>query len=256
VQPDVIINAAAYTDVDGAEEEVELAEKVNSISPSIIAQAAKEIGSLFIHYSTDYVFSGNNNRPYIETDVPSPLGVYGRSKLLGEQFIASSGCDYLIFRVSWVYSSRRRNFLSTILNLSHGGRVMRIVSDQLGTPTSARLVADVTALCLQTAVMRRRQREFNSGLFHLAAGGCVSRYDFAVLVVKLLKEAGWGGLKVKEVEPVQTSEFPMLAKRPRNSCLCTDKLKREYLIAMPSWCDALEMCLADSFSSGFIDSSW
>ncbi|MCA1767140.1 MAG: dTDP-4-dehydrorhamnose reductase, partial [Idiomarina sp.] len=149
IKPDVIVNAVAYTAVDKAEAEEALAATINSIAPGVLAEEALSINALLIHYSTDYVFDGTKQGPYVETDVPKPINAYGRTKLAGEQVIQSSGCDYFIFRTSWVYASRGHNFLLTILRLAKERDELNIVADQIGSPTSARLIAETTLLCLQ-----------------------------------------------------------------------------------------------------------
>jgi dTDP-4-dehydrorhamnose reductase len=179
VRPDVIVNAAAYTAVDKAESEPELAHEVNAVAPALLAQEAARRGALLIHYSTDYVYDGAKAAPYVESDKTNPLGAYGRSKLAGEEGIRASGCDHLIFRTSWVYAARGANFLRTILRLAAEREELRIVMDQIGAPTWARLIAEATALALRQALRERSGGQFESGVFHLTAAGETSWHGFA-----------------------------------------------------------------------------
>lgn len=240
VRPDVIVNAAAYTAVDKAESEPERAHAVNAAAPALLAQEAARRGALLIHYSTDYVFDGAKAAPYVESDPPHPLGAYGRSKLAGEEGIRAAGCDHLIFRTSWVYAARGANFLRTILRLAAEREELRIVMDQVGAPTWARLIAEATALALRQALAERRHGRFESGLFHLACAGETSWHGFASAIVE-----GRQGLRVKAVTPITTAEYPLPAARPASSRLATDKFRARFGLALPDWRDCLQLCLEE-----------
>jgi dTDP-4-dehydrorhamnose reductase len=240
VRPDVIVNAAAYTAVDKAESEPELAHAVNAVAPALLAQEAARRGALLIHYSTDYVYDGAKAAPYVESDKTNPLGAYGRSKLAGEEGIRASGCDHLIFRTSWVYAARGANFLRTILRLAAEREELRIVMDQIGAPTWARLIAEATALALRQALAERRHGRFESGLFHLACAGETSWHGFASAIV-----AGRSGLRVKTVTPITTADYPLPAPRPANSRLDTSAFRARFGLALPDWRDCLPLCLEE-----------
>ena len=240
VRPDVIVNAAAYTAVDKAESEPELAHEVNAVAPALLAQEAARRGALLIHYSTDYVYDGAKAAPYVESDKTNPLGAYGRSKLAGEEGIRASGCDHLIFRTSWVYAARGANFLRTILRLAAEREELRIVMDQIGAPTWARLIAEATALALRQALAERRHGRFESGLFHLACAGETSWHGFASAIVE-----GRQGLRVKAVTPITTVDYPTPAQRPANSRLDTGAFRARFGLALPDWRDCLQLCLEE-----------
>ena len=244
IKPDVIINAVAYTAVDKAEEEESLAEKINSIAPAVLAEEALKIGALFVHYSTDYVFDGSKNSPYLETDTANPINVYGRTKLAGEQAVRSSGCDYLIFRTSWVYASRGHNFLLTMLKLAKDRDELSVVSDQTGSPTSARLIADTTLVCLQQSIKERFTRIFSSHLYHLTTSGKTSWHGFAEEIMRVAKEQGLP-VNVKNISQVPTSSYPTPAKRPLNSQLGLNKIESNFTIKMPDWKVALKTTIQD-----------
>lgn len=240
VRPDAIVNAAAYTAVDKAESEPELASAINADAPVLLAQEAKQRGALLIHYSTDYVYDGAKAAPYIETDPTNPLGAYGRSKLAGEAGIRAAGADHLIFRTSWVYAARGANFLRTILRLAAEREELRIVADQVGAPTWARLIAEATAHALRQAMQERSSAKFESGVFHLAAAGETSWHGFASAIV-----AGRGGLRVQRVTPIVTADYPTPAKRPANSRLDTGAFRARFGLALPDWSDCLQLCLEE-----------
>ena len=240
VRPDVIVNAAAYTAVDKAESEPEQANAVNAAAPALLAQEAARRGALLIHYSTDYVYDGAKAAPYVETDPTNPLGAYGRSKLAGEVGVQVSGADHLIFRTSWVYAARGANFLRTILRLAAEREELRIVADQIGAPTWARLIAEATAHALRQAMQERSGGKFASGVFHLAAAGETSWHGFASAIV-----AGRGGLRVKAVTPITTAEYPLPAPRPANSRLDTGAFRARFGLALPDWRDCLKLCLEE-----------
>lgn len=186
-KPDVIVNAAAYTAVDKAEEEEGVAYSVNGASPGVLAEVCLSLGALLIHYSTDYVFDGSVDQAYIESDSPNPINIYGSSKLAGEQNIQSTGCDYLILRTSWVYASRGSNFLLTILRLASERDELNIVGDQYGAPTSARLIAETTSICIRQSIKERASGVFLSGIYHLTSSGCTTWHGFAEAAVSLSK---------------------------------------------------------------------
>ena len=245
IKPDVIVNAVAYTAVDKAEEEDNLAEKINGIAPGVLAEEALKLDALLIHYSTDYVFDGTKNDPYVETDVPNPLNVYGRTKLAGEVAIQTSGCDYLIFRTSWVYASRGHNFLLTILRLAKEREELSIVSDQIGSPTTARLIAETTILCLQQAMNERRSGTFSSDLYHLTASNSISWQGFAKEIVDIASQTLNLELIIKDIKAIPTVEYPTPAHRPMNSRLDLRKLEKKFDVVMPDWKDALGLCIEE-----------
>jgi dTDP-4-dehydrorhamnose reductase len=239
-RPDVIVNAAAYTAVDKAESEPEQANAVNAAAPALLAQEAARRGALLIHYSTDYVYDGAKAAPYVETDPTNPLGAYGRSKLAGEAGIRAAGADHLIFRTSWVYAARGANFLRTILRLAAEREELRIVADQIGAPTWARLIAEATAHALRQAMQERSGGTFDSGVFHLTAAGETSWHGFASAIV-----AGRSGLRVKAVMPITTADYPLPAPRPANSRLDTGAFRARFGLVLPDWRDCLQLCLEE-----------
>jgi len=232
LKPDVIVNAAAHTAVDKAESEPELARTINALAPELLAQEAQRTGAWLIHYSTDYVFDGSGEKPWQETDTTGPLGVYGATKLEGEQFIQQSGCRHLIFRTSWVYGARGNNFAKTMLRLAKERDSLNVINDQIGAPTGAELLADVTAHAIRKAL----QQPDVSGLYHLVAQGETSWHGYAGFVLEFAEQAGIT-LKVaaSEINPVPTSAFPTPAKRPHNSRLDTLKLESTFDLIMPAW---------------------
>jgi dTDP-4-dehydrorhamnose reductase len=225
-KPQAILNAAAYTAVDRAETEEELARRVNGIAPGVLAEEAKRLGALLVHYSTDYVFDGEKRSPYLEDDPVNPLSAYGRSKLEGERAVRASGCRHLILRTAWVYESRGRNFLLTILRLAKERGELRIVGDQRGSPTAARDIAAATGKLIRT--------DEPSGICHLTSSGETSWYGFANEILRL---AGNERVRVTEIT---TAEYPTPAKRPRYSVLSNEKLRRVYGIVLPDWRETLE----------------
>jgi len=223
VKPDIIINAAAYTNVDKAESEPELARAINATGPGILEEEAQKTHAVLVHYSTDYVFDGTKGSPYVETDQPNPLNVYGQTKLEGEQAIAASGCVNLILRTSWVYSMRQGGFVTKVLQWAREQEVLRVVDDQISSPTSARMLAEITALVLAQG----RDDVFGylrekGGLYHCAGGGSCSRYEWAKAILELdpRKEEQ----VVKELLPAKSSEFSVPADRPMISVLNNVKL--------------------------------
>jgi dTDP-4-dehydrorhamnose reductase len=247
VRPGLIVNAAAYTAVDKAESEPDLAMAVNGVAPGIMAEEAKRLRAAIIHYSTDYVFDGAKERPYVEDDAPNPLNVYGRTKLAGEQALQATGAPHLILRTSWVYGARGRNFLLTILRLAGERSELKIVNDQIGAPTWSRMLAEVTSqivaqsfspLCRQATPIQDV-----SGIYHAVAAGSTSWHGFAA---KILECAPGHALPVPpKLIPIPTSGYPLPATRPRNSCLSNEKLMRAYGLSIPSWEESLALCLRD-----------
>lgn len=236
LSPQVIVNAAAYTGVDQAESEPALAHAVNAEAPAVLAGEAQRADAWLVHYSTDYVFDGSGERPWRETDPTGPLNVYGASKLAGEQAIRESACRALILRSSWVYAARGSNFLRTMLRLARERDALRVVDDQVGAPTGAELIADVTAHLL-AAVRREPGR---AGTYHLAAAGNVSWHGYARFVIARARALGWP-VRVADaaVEAVATEAFPTAAARPRNSRLDCGLLERTFGLRMPDWRDGV-----------------
>ena len=232
VRPDVIVNAAAYTAVDKAETEQGLAEAVNAVAPGAIAQAARRVGAALVHFSTDYVFDGSGTRPWQETDPTGPLGVYGATKLEGEQRIAAALPRHLILRTSWVYAARGGNFARTMLRLARERTELKVVDDQVGAPTGADLLADVTAQALRPFL----EGTAPAGIYHLAAAGETSWHGYARFVVGAAQAAG-AELKAgpEQVLPIPTSAFPTPARRPHNSRLDTTRLRTAFGLALPPW---------------------
>lgn len=236
--PDIIVNAAAFTAVDRAEKEPEIAYKINTEAVALVANAAAERNALLVHYSTDYVFDGSKTEPYIETDTPNPLSVYGDSKRRGEIAIVESGCAHLIFRTSWVFAARGANFAKTMLRLASTQDKLRIVADQWGAPTSAELIADVTAHALHNA------RTEHYGLYHLAASGKTSWHEYASFVIRRAAELG-ATIKTQTIEPIATAEYPLPAKRPVNSQLNCGKLQTAFDLTLPPWQHHVERMLVE-----------
>lgn len=232
IRPDVIVNAAAYTAVDKAESEPELAFLVNAQTPGILAQEAEKLGAWLIHYSTDYVFDGSGGEAWKETDAPNPLNVYGASKLQGERNIAASCSKYIILRTSWVYAAKGGNFAKTMLRLAQERESLSVVDDQIGAPTGARLLARLTADVIPKAM----QNPGLSGLYHAVAAGETSWYGYARFVIGGARQRGVA-IKVRDenVRPVTSSQFPTPAKRPANSRLDTSKLEQAFGIKLPDW---------------------
>lgn len=241
-QPDVIVNAAAYTAVDKAESETELAQLINAQAPAKLAQAAKDCGAWLVHYSTDYVFDGSGDQPWCESDLVQPLSVYGKTKLDGELAIQESTCLHLIFRTSWVYAARGNNFAKTMLRLAQEREQLSVINDQIGAPTGAELLADVTAHAVQMAI---KQPDV-SGLYHLVADGQISWFDYATYVLDFARQSGIP-LKLPEnaLQAISTAQYPTPAKRPLNSRLNNNKLKACFNLNLPSWQIGLERMLME-----------
>jgi dTDP-4-dehydrorhamnose reductase len=243
-KPNIILNAAAYTNVDKAESEPEKARAINAIGPAVLAEEAKKIGAVLVHYSTDYVFDGTKGSPYVETDATNPLNIYGQTKLEGEQAIAASGCANLVLRTSWVYSMRQGGFVTKVLQWARTQEVMRVVDDQISSPTSARMLAEVTALILAQG----RDDVFGylkekGSLYHCAGGGSCSRYEWAKTILDLdpRKEEQI----VKQLLPAKSSEFAVPANRPMESILTCTKMSRLIKLIPSQWERDLELVISN-----------
>jgi len=244
IKPDVIVNAAAYTAVDKAEEEERLATTINGTAVGVLAEEAKKRNALFIHYSTDYVFDGKKTTPYTERDKPNPINAYGRSKLAGEMAVINSECDYLILRTTWVYAARGKNFLKTLLRLMQEREEIRIVADQYGAPTWARNIADVTAHVLGISQRERKAGEFTSGTYHLCASGKTTWHGFSSEIIERVRQlAPAVSIKTKRVLPIATEVYPLPAARPKNSQMDSSYLTARFGVTMPEWQHAMELCL-------------
>ena len=235
--PDVVVNAAAYTAVDRAESEPEAAFRVNAEAPAVLADACKACDALFVHYSTDYVFDGTGTRPYREDDPTAPVGVYGASKLAGEEAVRSSGARHLILRTAWVYAAHGSNFLLTMLRLARERDRLKVVADQQGSPTSAGLIADTTARILERGVAQ-------SGIRHLTASGQTSWHGFAEAIFAAAIARGVLE-RAPVVDPIGTSDYPTPARRPAYSVLDNRRLQTEYAIELPDWRDGLGRVIAE-----------
>ena len=241
-RPDVIVNSAAHTAVDKAESEPELARAINAIAPGVIAREAAALGVPLLHYSTDYVFDGSGSMPRDEDAATGPLSVYGRTKLEGEELIRASGCQHLILRTSWVYAARGGNFARTMLRLAAERDALNVISDQIGAPTGADLLADVSAHALR----RLLAEPALSGTYHCVAGGETHWFDYARLVIEWARARGHA-IKVAPdaIRAIATSAYPTPAQRPLNSRLATSKLQRAFGLTLPPWQAGVERMLAE-----------
>lgn len=244
LKPDVIVNAAAYTAVDRAESEEALATRVNGDSPGVMALWAARNGALLLHYSTDYVFDGSGSAPWQPTDTPAPLSAYGRSKRAGEVAVVAAGGDHLILRTSWVFAPRGRNFLLTMLRLAEERDELRVVDDQCGAPTSARLIADVTAHLTARAIGEQRAGRFHSEIVHLTSAGRTTWHGFAIAICDAARLAG-RSLRAKSVVPIPSTAYPTPATRPRNSLLDCAGLESRFELRLPSWRQGLKLCMEE-----------
>ncbi|MEQ1514403.1 MAG: dTDP-4-dehydrorhamnose reductase [Lysobacteraceae bacterium] len=235
IAPDVVVNAAAYTAVDRAESDRDAAFRANAEAPQRIAEACAARDALLVHYSTDYVFDGTGNRPYREDDPTCPLGVYGESKLAGELAIQASGARHMIFRTAWVYASHGKNFMRTMLRLAAERDELRVVADQVGTPTPAALIADVTAAVLARPYDR-------SGVWHLTASGETTWHGFAEAIVAAAHARGQIA-RLPRVVPIATADYPTPAKRPAYSRLDISRIEADFAIILPDWRTGLDMIL-------------
>ncbi|WP_027962459.1 dTDP-4-dehydrorhamnose reductase [Halomonas halodenitrificans] len=250
-QPTLIVNAAAYTAVDKAEEEPELARRLNAELPAQLAAYSAARDQWLVHYSTDYVYPGSGEAPWQEESATGPLGVYGQTKLAGDEAVQASGCEHLIFRASWVYSARGNNFMKTMLRLGRERDALKVVSDQIGAPTPARLIAQVTALALHGLPLTPHDSPLSphpkmSGIYHLAPRGETSWQGFASEIFRQASAMGEElAITPDSVAPIPTAEYPTPAQRPLNSRLSLDKLEQALGIQLPSWQEQLALTLGE-----------
>lgn len=247
VKPNLIVNAAAYTAVDKAESEVDLAMAINGLAPGIMAEEAKRLGAAIVHYSTDYVFDGTKTGPYTEDDTPRPLSIYGKSKLAGEEAIKAVGCPHLTLRTSWVYGARGKNFLRTILKLAKERPELRVVNDQVGAPTWCRHLAEATVHILaqlySPAVYDPARVSDVSGTYHLTTGGRTTWFGFAEAITNGASAAVNGSSP--RLVPITTDQYPTAAARPKNSELSNDKIGKQFGLSQPDWANCFGMCFAE-----------
>ena len=242
INPSIIYNAVAYTNVDKAEEERSNAHKINAIAPGVIAEEAKKINAILIHFSTDYVFDGTTNIPYIESNPVNPINIYGQTKLAGENAVMAVGAMSFIFRTAWVYSIRKQSFVGKVLKWSRNLKTLRIVSDQIGSPTWARSLAEVSAKSISHALKQGNDWiEEKSGLYHLAGKGAVSRLDWAKKIIEF--DPNRDEQKVKEIIPAASKEFPTLADRPLYTALNINKFRKTFDLELNEWENALKSAL-------------
>lgn len=247
IQPAIIINPAAYTAVDTAESEPELAWAVNGVAPGVLAEEARKLNAVLVHYSTDYVFNGLKTTPYTENDQPDPQSVYGRTKLAGEQAIRDSGCKHLILRTSWVYGVHGGNFVKTILRLAKERDELRIVADQFGAPTWARDLAQATTLAVLAWQMSDWDDEL-AGTYHLTASGRTNWHEYAEEIVRLARQHDPALTdKALLIKPIATHEYPTPAKRPANSSLACDHFASTFGIRLPDWRQSLAACIRELY---------
>lgn len=236
VRPDVVVNPAAYTAVDKAETEEALAYAINGVAPGVLAEEARALGSLLVHYSTDYVFAGTGSTPYVESDPVAPLSVYGKSKLAGEQAVADADGKSIVLRTCWVAGAHGGNFAKTMLKLGRERDALRVIADQFGAPTTASLIADVTAHIVDRAWLHGDRAAFPSGVYHLAAAGETSWHGYAT---EVLRYAAAKGIELKvdpdAIEAIPATAYPLPAPRPANSRLNTRKLRETFAIHLPEW---------------------
>jgi len=244
IKPGVIVNAAAHTAVDKAESEPEFAQLLNATSVESIAKEAEKIGAWVVHYSTDYVFPGNGETPWVETDETAPLNVYGETKLAGEKALQDNCTKHLIFRTSWVYAGKGNNFAKTMLRLAKERKELSVINDQVGAPTGAELLADCTAHAIRVAMNRPEV----AGLYHLVASGTTTWYDYAALVFEEARIAGVE-LALEQLKPVNTDAYPTPARRPNNSRLDTQKFQQNFELILPSWEMGVKRMLAELFTT-------
>jgi dTDP-4-dehydrorhamnose reductase len=241
-EPAVIVNAAAYTSVDNAESDIEPAAAINGVAPGVLAEEAKRLGSILVHYSTDYVFDGTKRGSYVESDAPNPMNVYGKTKLAGDLAIEAVGGDYLIMRTSWVYGSRGNNFLLTMSRLAQERSELRIVDDQIGAPTSSDCIAQATAdMLVQVLAQEGRRLDGRSGIYNLTAKGETTWFGFAKAL--LTQSADTSGFAIPTLIPICTGDYPRPARRPANSRLSCQKLAETFVVTLPHWEHALSSVL-------------
>ena len=237
--PNVVVNAAAYTAVDKAESDSERCNQINGTAPGILAEEAKKLGSLLVHYSTDYVFDGSKSEPYGEEDIPNPLSAYGRSKLAGDRAIQQVDGNYLLFRLCWVYGARGQNFMLTMMRLAKEREKLRVVNDQFGCPTWSRMIAEATALSLKQVLAAQDPAAYK-GIYNLAASGQTSWHGFAQAIIESMPQEE---KRCKAIEAIPTTEYPLPAKRPAYSVLSCEKLQRSFGLRLPDWAESLKQVL-------------
>ncbi len=251
VRPDVIVNAAAHTAVDKAESEPDLTRTINALAPKALAMAAASMGAWLVHYSTDYVFDGSGDKPWVETDPTCPLSVYGSNKQEGETLIAQHCPRHLIFRTSWVYAARGGNFARTMLRLAQERDKLTVINDQFGAPTGAELLADVTAHAIRQVIQGSLASDTLAGIYHLVASGTTTWYDYAKHVLAQAQQANSAiTIKATQIDPVATSAFPTPARRPLNSRLNTDKLQQTFGLTLPAWQTGVDRMLVEILRNG------
>ncbi len=256
VKPDIIVNAAAYTAVEKAEQEEALALTVNGKSVGVLAEEARRAGAVLIHYSTDYVFDGTKNAPYTEDDVPCPINAYGRSKLAGDTAIRELGGAYIVLRTSWIYAARGHNFVRTILRLARECEELRVVADQIGAPTWARQIAEATTAIIAAAACERAEGRFASGLFNLTASGATSWHGFAQAILETAKQSvRFCPIGVPQLDPIYSEDSPSLAARPKNSRLACDRVRARFKISPADWNYALARCLGEMLGTAGPDTA-
>lgn len=237
LQPNIIVNAAAYTAVDQAETDADLAEAINADAPEMLAREAEHLDAWYVHYSTDYVFDGTESSPRKEGDTTQPINIYGSTKLRGEQGVKTATKRHLIFRTQWIYSTRGKNFLRTILRLASERELLKVIDDQFGAPTGAELVADVTAHALHTALRKPE----TAGTYHLAARGKATWFEYAKYAIETARQEGWEIKTPSDaIEPVKSSAYPTQARRPLYTCLDCSKIEQTFKISMPDWHDGIK----------------
>jgi dTDP-4-dehydrorhamnose reductase len=247
VHPQLIVNAAAYTAVDKAETEPELAMAINGTAPGVLAEAALQCGANLVHYSTDYVFNGTQTSPYVEQDQPDPINVYGKTKRAGEIAIQQVGAPHLILRTSWVYGLRGKNFLLTILRLAKEREELKIVDDQIGAPTWSRMIAEATAQimaqCRSSGALANLDVQEMAGVYHLTAAGQTSWHGFAKTILEAYTHSSPEPLSLSRLLPIPTVEYPTPAARPTYSVLSNDKISKIFALELPDWSDQLNLAL-------------